>query len=351
MKRLSPLALLALGGCLSFDDARATAGYFDFDGAARACARITSCPGLAASLRQSIFAPLDGDDFSACMTWLAGPTPTPAGGFDAQIDVLSRVASAPSCDAALADLPVRVLPDDDARCASGLDACTPEGDLLDCHGRRVVRCGEGGFMPGMCFVNADGIGRCAVGACIFGAFGLPSCDGASLAVCEEGIGLKQMVDCGAIGASCVTTPNEVSWNAVYDAKASVCTSPDNPSPVALCRDAPHDGFTTCTPDGAAVVVCGHVAAVRRLVIGAIEIADVEALYDCRKDLDFRCAEGPIASCVRSDAECATTDADVNRCDGDTIDLCIAGRRERVDCAPLGARCVEEGGRGRCAIGG
>jgi hypothetical protein len=346
--RLLFAAPLALSGCLSFDDAVATASYLDFDGATRACARIASCPELAASLRQSLYIPLDGDDFSACMSWLAGPTPEPGGGFAAQTDVLSRVASATSCDAALDLLSVRVLAADDDRCASGMDQCTDEGDLLDCHRGRQVRCPGGPFTSGTCFVTSDGIGRCATGACIVGVTNLPSCDGASLSVCEEGVNLKQSLDCGASGQVCVTTPEPVAWNALFHAKAAVCSKEGNPAPTALCRDAPGSGHTVCTPDGASIVVCGEVAEIKELsVVQTITLAGVEALYDCREDLGFSCQTGTVARCVRPDAECSNSDLDVNRCDGDDIDVCIGGRRERIDCGSAGARCQGEAGHARC----
>lgn len=342
-------APMALAGCLSFDDAVASASYLDFDGATRACARIASCPELAASLRQSIYAPIDGDDFSACMSWIAGPTPAPPGGFASQTEVLSRIAAATSCDAAHAELTVRVLAPDDDRCPDSTDQCTSEGDLLDCHRRRVVRCPGGAFTSGQCQIAEDGSGRCAVGDCDLTNLKINSCAGSSLSVCEQGVKLNQQINCGAIGEVCITTPESSEWGVVLSAKAAVCTSTDNPSPAALCRDAPFDGYTICTPDGAAVAVCGEVATIKKgTTIGdTITIAGVEALYRCREDLGFSCEPGAVARCVAPDAECAPGDADVNRCDGDDIDVCIGGRRERIDCGAAGARCVGDAGRARC----
>lgn len=340
------VATVTLGpaGCTSFDDAVADQGYFDVAGAVLVCARVFSCPHLGASLRQSLGVPIDDSNFSMCLSWLAGPSPAPPGGFALQAARLREIAEAASCEATFADLDVRVFDDDDARCAgSSADRCTDQGDVLDCHEHRLIRCPGAQFAAdSQCFVSGS-LARCAVSSCppLSQVF---TCVGATLSLCGIGSKLRQELDCAALDQNCLTT-SETLGAGVVEQQIAICTAADNAAPTSVCSG---HGLAACTPDGAAMVLCNHVGKVE----GYPAVGAVEVVYPCEKELGWRCEEvtgGPLASCVRPDAECTPVDAGVNRCDGDHLEVCLAGRRERVDCTAAGARCHEGAAGASCTF--
>lgn len=332
--------------CTSFDQAVADGGYFDVADATRVCARLFSCPGLAASLRQSIAAPVDDTNFSLCLSWLAGPAPTPPSGFSAQVEALRRVGAAASCDAAASGLEARVLAPDDTRCDGAADACLDATHVLDCHERRILDCAGGGFAPGSACALTGNIARCAVGPCSLPGENILACADGALTICDRSLKQKYAIVCAATGASCVTSPTRVSVTATASISISACTSSDNELTLAaVCSGAVGDGVTACSTDSAAMVVCNRLVNFKSKG-GLTTVGGVESLYHCQKDLGWSCIEGAagaIAACARPGAECAITDADVNRCDGSAIEVCLAGRRARVDCATAGATCRGEGG--------
>ena len=336
----------ALATCTTFDGAAPSGAYLDLAAASRACAQIFSCPGLGPSLRQSLSIPIDDADFSGCVTWLAGPSPTPPGGFDALAKTLDAVGAATSCEAALAGLDVRALSDGDPICGGDVaDQCTSGGDLVDCHARRQIRCTSPAFGPGStCRLNKAGEGRCSPTPtpCIAAARPL-ECSGSTLSACEPGVNLKQELACAGAHTSCVTSTETVG--PLGKTTVSLCTNEAAPSPDSDCAGATEDGFTACRPDGSAVVLCNHVA-----VVSGASYVGLEVAFACdHGELHWSCQAGPgaVPTCVRPDAECALGDPDVNRCDGDSLSACVASRRVTLDCAAAGGGCETIGGSGRC----
>ena len=334
-----------LGACTSFDDAVATQGYFDFAQATRVCARVFTCPNLAASLRQSLDAPLDDASFSQCLSWLAGPTPAPPGGFAAQSAVLDQIAAAASCDDALDALDVRVFAAD-PRCpiaADGhaVDVCDG-GDLVDCHHDRTVRCSGPAFAAGSACAYQDKaaeVASCQSGkatdVCLkIGA----TCDDTTLALCEAGLTRMEELPCAAVGVGCASEAT-----ALHLQQDAFCTN--SADPTTVCAGVAGDGATACTSAGE-LVVCNHL-----LTVGGTTLGGVEVAYDCKGlGAGWSCAGGgsTVAFCAPppADAECLPAGF-VSTCAGDTLAVCVAGQSTHVDCAAAGATCSDPGQGARC----
>jgi hypothetical protein len=342
---LATAALPLPGGCVAFDGATATQGYFDFAGATRVCARVFSCPGLAGSLRQSIAAPVDDQSFSVCVSWLAGPAPAPPAGFAAQVDVLQAVSAAASCADAETGLDVLVLPPAQTECPAGAgDHCVDEDHLADCAGLRVVSCGGKQFAPGSKCVASGSAATCSTGVpCSVVVTDLNACDDPqTLDLCVPGVNLKEQLACAAFGEGCAA----FDLTTHLPGKLSLCTDAGNPAPASLCAGATGSGFTTCSSDGTTMVLCDQVRTSGTLTFGAIEVR-----YAC-SDLGLTCAgggAGPIAYCAPPGAACTPTDPDVNACDGDHIDVCLAGSHVTLDCAAAGGSCQGSAGSARCVV--
>jgi hypothetical protein len=351
-------ALLATGGCESFDDAVVSEGYVDFAGAARTCARVFACPGLDVALRRSIAAPIDGQNFSTCLSWLAGPSPTPPGGFAAQAAVLAQVAAATSCEAAASGLGVVPLAASDPLCAGGATTgCTSTGDVFDCAAGVTVRCDGAQFAEGSACQEDPVLGpRCAVPeppGCKPSFAGIGTCSGSLL--CADNLPPQEEIDCSAFGEGCISDMVTVPGLLHHEltAPVSLCAAVEDTDPT-ICKGVA-EGAATCTPSGA-MVVCDHVRT-STLPDGALPVlyAAVEVLYDCQADLGWGCTapapgSGAIPFCSPPGAACAPTDAGVNTCDGDVLAACVAGQAQPIDCGAVGASCHPGGAAGAfCAF--
>ena len=136
------------------------------------------------------------------------------------------------------------------------------------------------------------------------------------------------------------------------ALVSACTSHDNELTLAaVCSGASGDGAASCSTDSASMVVCNRLVRFKSKG-GVTTVGGVEALYHCQRELGWCCVEGAasaFAFCARPDADCAPGGADVDRCDGDRIEICLAGHRASVDCAAVGATCHGASGAARCEL--
>src|SRR5579862_1039640 len=57
------------------DTGPSSGGYLSLADAARFCSRVFTCANLAASTQHSIGVPIDPNNYSACVSWLAGSLP------------------------------------------------------------------------------------------------------------------------------------------------------------------------------------------------------------------------------------------------------------------------------------
>lgn len=334
-------ATLAIGAtmssCTLFDGLVADGGYLEVPAAARLCARIFDCPTLGPSIQESLGIPADDRSFSTCVSWFAGPVPPLPFGVAAPAQVLSAMAGAKSCSEALSHAGTEVLADDDPICAGGADACDDGHNiLLDCHARRRVRCDDPLFGEGSaCDLGGQKhFGRCQVSDCPLGTglAGLPNCSGNTLTFCDHGSDATQSFHCDALGLTCASISVGDHMMGV-----GICSSS---TPQAGACDSDLDG-ASCA--GTAVVLCNRKVDIQ--IPGAstatVAVALLQPTFDCSK-LGWECVRlsgtGPgTAHCKRPGAECTPDDA-AALCDGQTLTVCLAGRKTQVDCAAGGMVC-------------
>jgi hypothetical protein len=213
-----------------------------------------------------------------------------------------------------------------------------------------VSCAGQGFAPGSACVVSGDVARCVSSACSLADDGILACADNTLSICDPSLKQRYAIACAATGSTCVTSPTRVSVTATASIPVSACTSRDNELTLAAgCSGAAGDGATSCTTDSASMVVCNRLVRFKSKG-GVTTVGGVEALYHCQRELGWSCAEGPAgAFCARPDAECAPDSADVDRCDGDVITVCLAGHRVNVDCAAVGATCHGASGGAHCEL--
>src|SRR5262249_45133954 len=138
-------------------------------------------------------------NFSACMTWLAGPLPPSHEGIGAQRDLLACVARATTCEAARACLIFELIASDDARCTTPTTTYCLDGEtVLDCAEGYVWHCGVGKYTPGAtCATDTDGTATCAIhepsGTCTTAA----GCTGTYADYCDGTMRFRY--DCATLG--------------------------------------------------------------------------------------------------------------------------------------------------------
>jgi hypothetical protein len=302
----------------------ASTSYLSTDDAARLCTLLFQCPRLADAIELSIALPLDTPSsplgFSACMDWAAGPVDPNRIGLASQRQLLAAVASASSCTAAGAALPVQ--PADGGTtcgltCADSTDlaSCTPEA------GTFVLPCTAPYFgQAGACFADDAGALCVSTGAC---AAGLSCSDVNTLREClPPGNATFTSYDCTLTARQCAP----LAKNALAD-----CVIPGhNTAPCPL-----HDRRDAC--DGDAVLHCA----------GGL-FAETE--FDCTA-IGRTCSasnSAGAARCVHAAGDtCTPFDAGQNQCSGTTITTCIGGSPVSYDCHGIGKSCIT-GGPGQTA---
>ena len=332
----SVLALLAAssgGACTVFNDlelpkdAGADAGFTPFepaylsvDQAARVCRWASECDRLAPSVAMSIGLPLDPDNFSECLHWLAGPLPKNRPGTQVQTEMLAAVAEATSCDDALSRVFFEVLGDADPRCAgTPTPTCLDSKTAVQCKDRRLTRCDSPRFVAGSSCQEivdkGDPVGACVTGTCSDLAL---QCEGGVFSACTGGHLIE--APCATIGMTC------------WGADPGICGPSSSKKPTACLLD--QLGASQCA-EGERAQICNGVQFVEYWC-GAADATCVE--------------EQSTARCVPYTPACSPFDADTNVCDGDHLAVCIGGQKTAVDCAALDLRCAPpEGARtARCA---
>jgi hypothetical protein len=336
--RRALLALLVLvlvgvvaAACTTFDfpaptgaadgsvDAGSPSAYLDPKDAASFCAQLFRCPRLADAVALSIALPVDLPSsplgFSACMDWVAGPIDPERLGLASQRGLLSNVASATTCEAAGAALPVQPA-DAGTTCgltcadSTELESCSPEG------GAFVLPCGPPYFgSDAGCLVYDAGAVCVNTGACTAGL----SCsmDQTTLHDClPPGYSTFVSYDCTLTARVCASL--DKSGN------LADCVLPgDNTAPCPL-----HDKRDAC--DGTSVLACaGGLAA--------------QTEFDCAA-VGRHCAVSTAddARCVASTDTCTPFDATQNVCSGTSITVCIGGVPSSFDCSTIGLGCVAGG---------
>ena len=297
--------------------------------AARLCARLASCEGLAAGLALSTGLPLAeldtdgaqlGFNFSACVDWLTAPLEAAHAGFASVSSALNCVSATSDCTSAGACLPTTLMEPDDPRCDGVTGSVCAGQDLIECEGREITACDHPSF--GIA-TECDGTlaPTCRVGPCSDPG---TRCD-------VDGAGVEYAVECTEAGDELVMSCSSHGLECTEgvgcsddSGAAPTCTTPF----AQRCRGA---SVATCTTRS--------------------EPSVLEALIDCEAGGLVCVEEGLSARCARPDAACSPYDAGINVCEGSAIALCLGGERVVLDCADLGMACANgraDGTSGRCS---
>jgi hypothetical protein len=285
------------------------ATYLSLVDGARFCARAAACPDLFYSVLLSNAVPIDSENFSQCMSWVAGPIPAKRIGLQKQREALACIAGTETCAESGACLAFEVMSPTDPRCADagGPETCVDNGgSTLYCTPTfaQMEHCTAPFFPLGTsCLEGApDGSAICASAA----GCTADSCDGAVLYFCNPALDVTLGVDCEVVGNTCGFDSSVGLLNCLADGNYEYCQNLSY-----MC-------------DGDRVKVC-HNAGV--------------SLFDCT-EFGATCSEA-IGSprCVRPTDECTPFDADINLCEGNNIKLCVGGERIDFDCASIGKTCT------------
>jgi hypothetical protein len=272
------------------------------------CSKVAACPELAASITLTGSVPIDPVNFSACMTWVAGPIPANRIGVAIQTNMLTCFAAADSCLTAGSCLAFEIMAPGDARCDGmmPLERCSTDGlSVLYCDGfNQALNCANPVFAPGStCLAGQNGALVCSFGpTCNV----INTCNGPVHEFCTFEPQLPVGFDCAASGNTCGVDATSGGADCLTDGRLQLCSG------------------TGSDCDGDRVTVCN---------------GDVLSVYDCA-DMGGTCSkELGSPRCVRPSDTCTPFDPDVNVCTGSSIKLCVGGEKVDFDCASLGKTCA------------
>ncbi len=313
--------------CTTFNDTTPLPTLLSFEDAARLCSASVTCsdPSLGDALLISYGLPGRATSFSACMSWLAGPTNPARRGAAARQVALQRVADAAKnscakagpeqCSCLLNELPaVPLSATEKVGCAE--DTCVNQEAYWCAAGVRL-QCGSDVFLSTQCSTLTV-LGSLHKVAC----FEL-SCSGSETAApeCHDDFqtyctklgptsGRRFQIDCGLMGLECKAGDGFCGHDECLPIGSGACTSTTS--------------FSMCTGFGTTEVPCPDG-------------------YSCVLDGDQpRCA-GPGEGCSPT--------APHEACDGTKLSFCFAGLQTELDCEDLSLNCVVDDAGARCGQNG
>jgi hypothetical protein len=288
-------------------------GYLTIASAGRVCSLVFRCPSLASSVIESVAVPVDQDNYSLCVHWLAGAIPSDRVGFVLQSQVFQCVAQTTTCTAAGACLALENLSPGDPRCTGGDggEHCGDNGaTVYRCAQNYLLHCGSPYYASGStCLTGADGTHWCALGT---NCSVKDSCIGTLNDYCGAPSNLHFNVNCSYDGYTCGLAVNSDSGiTSCYTGNMNLpCSSPG----------------TSCS--GTTLQVCD-----------GTNLSD----FDCAALGDTCSTQAGAAICVHSGDTCTPFDIGVNQCTGSSISLCVGGHPLTFDCASIGMSCVPASG--------
>ncbi len=315
----------ALSGCPSLDgfagDGGADSGFnqtgfISLDAAVKFCSKALTCVNLPKSTITSLHVPVDGSNFAACVSWVAGTIPQDRPGIAVTAKALECAANADSCATASACMWFEYVSANDPRCVGytgGMNGqCSPtKTATLDCSLGFIAHCDNPfNYTGSSCLQSSMGVYFCAVssGLCASTDAGVgPSpCQGTFYTYCQGG--LLVGFDCNVQGMDC-SSPG-CTTNGVYK---------------------------SCT--GTAVVTCGDSSK-------RVEVCDglVQSEVNC-DTLGGSCdvSGTNVPRCITPSDTCSPYDTDENVCTGDVISLCVGGQKLQYDCSSVGLHCKSAAG--------
>jgi hypothetical protein len=284
------------------------------DDAAKLCALLFECPGLAEAIELSLVVPLatpSVPNFSACMDWLDAPVdPKRVGLVDQQL-ILAEIASQTTCAGAASMTPVRPVALEGGACAT---ACS--GDVATtCSAARAFSftCGLPLFKDnGACtLAGADAV---CITPTACAPTGLSCRDTSTLQDCYPGDKSHTAYDCSLSGRRCASGAPGTAACVIGGSLAPPCTNA-------------HALFDGC--NGNSVRHCA----------GDL-LAQTE--FDCSAvDRECSTASGGAARCRGANDVCTPFDdsGGINTCSVSTITMCVGGVKTRYDCSRIGLSCL------------
>jgi len=320
------IALVGLGfvvyGCTVFDGLTVPPskvpypGYLSMEDGIRACRLVHECPLLSAAIARSIGVPASTAQFSSCLSWFSGPLPASRFGLEVQALMLGCIAQSADCAAAVECAYVEPLANDDPRCSGVVgDQCLNNGILLDCNTEIAEKCRTPSYGAGSeCQLGIAGEGRCALSTCMQDTSPPPRCTAGVYVRCDPATNLRVAQDCITVGLTCPEGAEGADAQCATEDGVFPCDEP---------------GKATCSPDGTRVRVCD----------GALA-----SEFDCAA-MDGYCSNEPAGGrCVRDADTCTPDKSGIDVCQGNTISLCIGGKKVSFDCADLGLSCIPSSGQ-------
>jgi hypothetical protein len=320
---VGPLAAV-LSGCPSLDgfagdggaqdgDAGLPAnGYVSLDEAVKFCSKALTCPNLGKSTLTSLHVPIDSNNFSACVSWLAGTVPSDLPGVSLTAKALTCAADAQSCSTAGSCMWFEYVSANDPRCVGFTGgqngACSPNlTSTYQCMFGFIAHCDNPfNYTGSTCLQSQAGPYFCAVssGLCSSPDAGSPPpCDGNFYTYCQGG--LLVGFDCSVQGMTCGAS------GCLTNGTHKTCS-----------------GFGSVSCSGAKVEVCDGL---------------LQSEVNC-DTLGGTCdASGAVPRCTTPTDACSPYDANANSCSGNVISLCVGGQSLQYDCSSVGMQCVAGSG--------
>lgn len=281
-------------------------GFLSLTDAARVCSKVKTCFKLGYSIGFSLLIPMDAKTYSTCVDVLASPLPPGRFGLAQQVATLKCVAEAADCSAAGLCLPYESISSTDPRCqgeAGTVKACSPDNAAIyNCSTAFITHCDHEHFAGGSCMASSSGDAECAAApTCTQSA---SFCTGDVVEICMPS-GFAFKVDCRFWGQTCGKDQGGGPNDCVLNGITPQCANDD----------------VVCVADRVRACYGGYYGEIDCLAGGA------------------KCDAWPTAHCARPDDACTQTDLGINTCNGDAIELCVAGKRMSFDCASIGLACV------------
>jgi hypothetical protein len=311
--------------------AAAAQGYLTLAEAAKACQYIVDCDTgqLELDIESNFGIVTSATNYAYCVNALAGTVPSDRVGLDIAQQTFKCIAHATACIQARGCLAVESLTANDARCAGNIpknDAgvyCASGGnDAVDCKGGVVQHCKTPAFANGACVIDPGdpqyyGCGALTTPAC---ATEVSSCDIATAVLddCAAQTSVTTYSDCRVFGANC--GPSGVDGGPV---NACLTGGKYTPCDATTYKDqCVDDQIASCT------------------YIGTLSVTSCKTLGKT-----CNAASGqPL--CVGASDECSPYSLGIGECSGNSISLCVDGKRKSFDCACAGLVCGADAGIGK-----
>ena len=306
-------------------------GYLSLAEAAKACQYIADCDTgqLELDIESNFGIVTSASNYAYCVNALAGTVPSDRVGLDIAQQTFKCLAKATACIQARGCLAVESLTTNDARCAAnqpkndaGIYCGSGGNDVVDCTAAVVQHCKSPAFANSVCVIDPTDHGYYGCGSLVSSqcATETSTCDIATAVLndCAAGTQINTANDCHVFGGNC--GPSGVDGGPL---NACLTGGKYTPCDATTYKDQ-------CVDD--AIASCTY--------IGTLAVTSCKTLGKT-----CNATNGP-PICVGVNDECTPFSLGVGECTGNSISLCIDGKRASFDCACAGLVCGADGGIGK-----